>query len=77
MLLQKLQFLSKNLSLTSSPENILSCTSVYAFKEINLERESNQQSSCDRFSDAVLINHTDNEVANCCLIAKLERQLPQ
>lgn len=46
-------------------------------KEINLEKESNQQSSCDRFSDGVLINHTDNEVANCCLIAKLERQLPQ
>lgn len=60
-----------------SPENILSCTSVYVYKKINPEKESNQQSSCDRFSDGVLINHTDNEVANCCLIGKLERQLPQ
>lgn len=60
-----------------SPENILSCTSAYDSKKINLEKESSPQSSCDRFSDGVLINHTDNEVANCCLMAKLKRQLPQ
>lgn len=61
----------------SPPEKILSCTSVYDSQKIHLGREASPQSSCEGFSDGVLINHADNEVANCCLMAKLKRQLPR
>lgn len=77
-LLQKLQFLSKTCHWHLSPQKTFchAHTSVYDSRKINLGREASPQSSCDGFSD-VLINHADNEVANCCLMAKLKRQLPQ